>query len=235
MSVWLKNGKAVVLSGAVVNCDYCPCDTPSDSSGSTSSGSQCDCGTADWVYSAHPLNRWSLVTNNCTGGGTPVEPNYTPTGAPWTATTCCEGCGSSGSSGSGSSGSQIQCDDPCPQGMPTTLTATLVNVDNCSCYDGMTVSLIWDDLQNAWVGDAAGCAVDSCFFRITVQCDGILINNGFVVSIEGCTSSFGQNLLAECGPFEIQGNFTIDAGTSPCCGCGPDGRGGGTIQITVTE
>lgn len=104
MSLWLKNGRILVLNGNAVECDYCPCDEPSGSSGSSSqSSSGCACGTADWVYSAHPLNRWDLVTNNCTGGGTPVEPNYTPTGAPWTATTCCEGCEPSGSSSSGSS------------------------------------------------------------------------------------------------------------------------------------
>lgn len=301
MSLWLKNGRLLILNGKAVECDYCPCDDPSVSSGSSASASDCDecyncivvCGmniaTPFTIYvngiaatlpvaSVDPFQAAGSVDIGCSILDIIVSfdedcnftisidgvvkalapddyesaPDFTATttvshatcgtllvnvyngGAPQNCSLVCCDPSVSGSSSS-SSGSQIQCDAPCPQGMPDHLTATLANVDNCSCYDGVTVSLAWDDLQNVWVGEAAGCTVDGCIFRITVQCDGILINHGFVVSIEGCTSSFGQNLLAECGPFELQGDFSIDAGTSPCCGCGLDGHGGGTIQITVTE
>jgi hypothetical protein len=42
MSLWLKNGRLLILNGSAVDCDYCPCDPPSDS-GSSASESTSDC------------------------------------------------------------------------------------------------------------------------------------------------------------------------------------------------
>lgn len=42
MSLWLKNGRLLILNGKAVECDYCPCDEPSVSSGSSASASDCD-------------------------------------------------------------------------------------------------------------------------------------------------------------------------------------------------
>lgn len=224
MSLWLKNGRLLILNGNAVECDYCPCDDPSVSSGSSSSGSGCVCGTADWVYSAHPLNRWDMVANNCTGGGTPVEPNYTPTGPPWTATTCCEGCDSSGS-GSSSSGSSssssssgsssvVCCEQKPASGLTVTFTGEVGGElldgesflhNQTRVIDGISIRVTIEDLQDD--------PESPCFYRVRVFY-GPPISNSLGVSYA----------VVSCDP--------VDAGSTDPSSNFPDG---GDYTGLVTE
>ena len=166
--LWLNSsGKIILERDVAILCDECPCEPPPPSGSSSESG--CVCGTADWVYSAHPLNRWDMVANNCTGGGTPVEPDYTPTGPPWTATTCCEGCDSSGSSSSGSSSSVVCCDQKPASGLTVTFTGAVGGElldgesflhNQTRIIDGISIRVTIEDLQDD--------PESPCFYRVRV-------------------------------------------------------------------
>ena len=109
----------------------------------------------------------------------------------------------------------------CPGGLPSTLYATITNVSNCSCADGLTIPL-HNSGGSFWLSDAGYC------LQFNLVCDtgpgGWCIQWGCVGGITNwcCQASFS------CSPLSI--SFTGCSTCNGMCDFGLDG----TFDVTVT-
>jgi hypothetical protein len=131
----------------------------------------------------------------------------------------------------------------CDRALPRTLTLSLTNTADCPCIDGVSILLVWDAADSAWIGTGAGgfgtCTVDTAEWRLVCSSDGVppvdcldfkLILNG-PVGGGGCivADDFAATGCT-CEPLFL--HFTINASGIGCCNAIP---GNGTITAIVTE
>ena len=141
---------------------------------------------------------------------------------------CCGGlpssssAASSSSSSSSSSGSGIQtacCEDP----VPTSLTATLTDLVDCTGFTGQTVGLTYNSGTEKWEGETDLCGETYAF---AFYCDGVQ----FRLDMTSPNCEDVANLTAKsssCDPFE----FVFNVAQNAACGCC---NAASSFDVTVT-
>jgi len=149
-----------------------------------------------------------------------IEAGYTLVSGPHSSEEeCLVSCGSgsgSGGEGSGSgSGPEEGLVPCCPDALPTTLYATIVGTDDCTCLDG-TYELTWNE-GLSWVSETlpSGCTGDitvaitcdegSELFDLTIVCNEVPL----------ATGATEPNTMA-CDPVDIQ-YLGLSFDTGGCC------------------
>ena len=130
---------------------------------------------------------------------------------------------SSISASSMSAGISTNC---CPGPVPSTLYATITNVQNCPNLNGFTIILTYNPVTQAWES-SIGAAI-----QLSLLC--IAPDVWYISSMtDGCVFSAIQNVFS-CTPFDIP--FTnIALGITPCVACGGVAGQPTTINLEVTS
>jgi hypothetical protein len=133
------------------------------------------------------------------------------------AANCCTPSPSGSGSGGGSGGGV---DLGGCLGIPQTLYATITAGGNCSCLNGVTVTLTWGG-GVSWNGSVIGCGGQV----ITVS---ISYGGAWNITLACGTQGFGGGgASSSCAPFQASANFTT--GNGLCC------PGGGSASVAVTQ
>jgi hypothetical protein len=147
-----------------------------------------------------------------TSGTHTLEAIYTPSSSDYAAVNCSMTLTASGGS------IVTSC---CPNGLPTTLHATIANVSGCASLAG-TYPLTWNG--SLWLYTAVSG------LSIGLQCDAN--TSTWLCSLECPNNSGGQSApasSASCNPVNIVFSNVAFSSSATCCS-----GGGGTINITVT-
>jgi hypothetical protein len=121
----------------------------------------------------------------------------------------------------------------CDNHLPDVLKATITNVSDCVCADGLEIALIFDPIMSVWYGKGPGSS-SACALRsdqISLSCSGAGCEN-LDIDILGICNISSKTMIGdcECDPLHLVYELTI-AGLN-CCDLL---FGGATIRITVTE
>lgn len=117
--------------------------------------------------------------------------------------------------------------------IPRTLTATVASAA-CACFDGVTISLVWDGAK--WVGSHGNLSCDGgvATHQLKLSCDFPPFSGWVMETLEGFSGggcSFGavsiDTVSSTCSPFSLV--FTGNVADAGGCSCTGD-----AFTITVT-
>lgn len=139
-------------------------------------------------------------------------------------------------------------DGCCPNGIPTTLEATIENVDNLSAVDGLTVTLTYDEFASCpgWEGSVAVgdgcdeiqlllcCDVDN---ECSADCRAWTLQVSLIPEEESvCEYDFTATLgTCECDPFEVVFSAIGELTGISTCDCADDTGSDAEISVTILE